>query len=140
MRGSMTQAVVAVGFFKGLRALLNDLPEDFILRLSPGLDEVTRASLERGMAAAFAIRRWRAVGSIALVMGTLVFGAGLPVPWLWAVGTALWPPYAALGLWSAGVSCFLLSGGIYLAHRSDIRRLEGVAQALRGSSLARDLA
>ncbi len=136
----MTQAVVAVGFFKGLRALLNDLPEDFILRVTPGLDEVTRASLERGMAAALAIRRWRAAGSIGLAVGALVFGTGLLVPWLWAVSIPLWPVYAAGGLWAAGVSCFLLSGGIYLAHRSHIRHLEGVAQALRGSSLARDLA
>ena len=109
------------------------------MRLEPGLDAETRARLEAGLRAVGLLRnlwRWTAVafalGFAMLVAATLTRG---PVPWL-SVGLDV----TGLLAWAFAACAFLLIIFIALVHRADIRRLEAFAKAMRGSSLARDIA
>lgn len=109
------------------------------MRLEPGLDAETRTRLEAGLRALGLLRRlwrWTTVAFI-LGFGMLVvasWGGGL-APWL-SVGLAVTGSLA----WAFTVGAFLLIITLAPVHRAGIRRLEAFAKAMRGSSLARDIA
>lgn len=122
--------------FHALRATAYDLPEDFASRLEPGLDEGMRTSLETGIRVLRFIRRlwtWTLafvlLGAVGVVVSAFFaraeFGGMLAV--------------ANLMLLGLGTAIFLYLSGLALAHRRDIRRVEAFAEAMRGSSLARDI-
>lgn len=125
--------------FHAFRATAYDLPEDFASRLEPGLDEGMRTSLETGIRVLRFIRRlwtWTLafvlLGAVGLVVSAFLleriapeFGGMLAV--------------ANLMLLGLGTAIFLYLSGLALAHRRDIRRVEAFAEAMRGSSLARDI-
>jgi len=126
--------------YRAFRAAAYDLPEDFIMRLEPGLDAETLRRLERGLRVLRILRwveRWTisllAGGAAVLLGGSALVIAAVPyaAPYVWPLAAATW------GL--AGLS-FVAWSLISLAYSFDLRKVYAFWRALQGSSLARDLA
>lgn len=117
-----------------IRAYVRDAPEDFLARIESGLDPETATSLRRGVRAANLVVRMQWISFGTLVLGFLAFLAGALVPWVGSyvlyIVSVLW--LVTLGSFTASI---LLAGVRY----RDISRLETFVEAMRRSSLARDL-
>ncbi len=131
----MTLRTVGYASFLAFRSVVHDLPEDFVSRLEPGLDEETAAKLVNGLRV---LRRLRRVSR--WMVATLVLGACL---WIASFGLArllgIWSLGAAFASWIVATGCFIFIATESLLHRSEIHRIEAFVRAMRGSSLARDL-
>ncbi len=122
--------------FRAIRATAYDLPEDFVTRLEPGLDDATKASLATGMRAVRLIRRlW--TWTLAL---TGIGGAGLLVAAMLGPDTRSMLGIPSLAVLGVALIAFLVICGSAVSSRKDIHRLEAFAKAMRRSSLARDIA
>lgn len=128
--------------YRAFRAAAYDLPEDFIQRVSPGLDTEARASLERGLDALRMYRRIDRLMLSLLAAGALFFLAGagivLGLRMTEALGGIL--IYGTFAMWLGAILCLLALVVLSLAYRPDLRRVMAFYRALQGSSLARDLA
>lgn len=129
-------------FYRALRAASYELPEDFLLRVEPGLDEETRARLARGIRVLRTCRRVEAAMMSLFVAGGvfLVLGVGALALLRAAAGFGGPLILSTFGIWAGGVACLALLAGLVLAFRRDLRIVVAFQHALRGSSLARDLA
>lgn len=133
----------AVGYytFLAFRAAAYDLPEDFISRIEPGLDEETRARLAAGVAV---LRRLRRVDRV--MLGMALFGAAILLSEIAIVGateaTSVGPLVliAAALAWAASLGLLGLATLLSLRHRRELGSVLAFYRALQGSSLARDLA
>lgn len=135
---SMAGPPPAIGpmIFRTLRATAYDLPEDFVTRLEPGLDEITKASLAAGMRA---VRLIRGLWTWILVLAGLG-GAGLLVASMLGPNTGPMLGIPSLAVLGFALMVSLVLSAMAVVHRRDIHRLEAFAEAMRGSSLARDIA
>lgn len=128
--------------YRAIRAAAAKPPEDFIMRVDPGIDEATRERLARGLRIIRSMRRLERLAYAILGAGLVIVIGGailsniptLPVklyPWIFPA------MFASFGL---AAIAFLVSLGISFAHRVDLRRVYAFWEAMQGSSLARDLA
>lgn len=126
--------------YRAFRAAAYDPPEDFIMRLEPGLDAQTLGRLERGLRVLRTLRRverW-IVGLVAAGAAVLLGGSALVVARVPGAAPYVGPLAAvAWGLAGLGLVAWCL---ISLAYAFDMRRVYAFWRAMQGSSLARDLA
>ncbi|HKZ24021.1 MAG TPA: hypothetical protein VJ224_06420 [Thermoplasmata archaeon] len=132
----MTLRTIGYTTYLGIRALIEDVPEDFLARIEPGLDRETKQGLALGL---WAIRLMRRVSRIVLA-SFLVGTTFLYARFLGGERLGDLPLVLAGLAWSLTVLCLLFQAIVSLAYRKDIRRTLAFARAMRGSSLARDLA
>lgn len=125
--------------YQAIRASAYDLPEDFVSRLEPGLDAAVIASLVTGRQIVTRIRRlWRWVLVLTGLGAAGLFASAFLIrqePQ--TVSSSL--GFLGLGFLGAASAIFLYVFGAAVAYRTDIHRLEAFAEAMRRSSLARDL-
>lgn len=127
--------------FRAIHSSAYDLPEDFLSRLEPGLDEETKASLANGIRTLRLLRKMRDWTVYAFVLGIFLYLGGAFIMGFVSV--------AILGelLAAVGMACllfalvtFLVTIVISLINRGDLRRVVAFARAMQGSFLARDIA
>jgi len=125
--------------FRALRALSRELPEDFLLRVEGGLDEETLHSLDRGIRTIRTIGGLRGGAFYAFVAGSfLVIAGGFSMLWTGPIGR--WAMLLGGVSWLISLGFLLSAFMVYLAARSDVRRVEAFVRATQRSSLSRDLA
>ena len=119
--------------FRAVRATAYDLPEDFVTRLEPGIDEPARASLVNGPRVLQQIRHlwtWTIVSSIAGALELLV--VGLLRTYVLAIGGVV--------ILACEAAFFVYLSALAISHRDEIHRVEAFAEATRRSFLPRDIA
>lgn len=133
----------ALGYyaFLAFRAAAYDLPEDFVSRIEPGLDEGTKARLVAGVAI---LRRLRRVDRV--MIGIALLGAVIVVSGIAIVGATEASSVGPLVLiaaalaWAASLGFLGFATLLSVRHRRELGSVLAFYRALQGSSLARDLA
>jgi len=140
MGTSPPAAAFYVGF-RALRAAARELPEDFIERLEPGIDEPVRSSLQRGIRVLRLFHRSLDWSVGILILGTVTILGSIVVTNLTdTTGQGMWAIAAGFFLWISGA---VLALGVYaltVVRRTDVSRVLSFAHAMETSSLARDFA
>ena len=122
-----------------IRAMVRDSPEDFIARIESGLDEETARGLRNGMTAIHDVVLLQKVAFLAFLLGCgSILVSIFAIRWLEAVGDYLFE--AGRVLWLLAGVIFLGSLIVHAARYRDVHRVEAFVEAMRRSSLARDLA
>ncbi len=122
----------------GIRALAREAPEDFVARVETGLDVETRRRLELGLWAARWVTRLQQGALVAFAGGGLVLWGGLIV----ARGSGdlvagVW--YVTLAIWLLAIALLVASAAIVAVHHRELHHLKTFIDAMRRSSLARDM-
>ena len=122
-----------------IRAAVRDSPEDFIQRIESGLDEETVRGLRRGLQALRDVAGLQTVALVAALLGSITIALSFATGRFLGVSGELFYE-AGLGLWLVAAILFIASLLVLAARFRDVHRVEAFVEAMRRSSLARDLA